>query len=107
MNFVRLSGVMVCISSIDCTVQCGSFFTGTLFAYGQTSSGKTYTMMGEEHNEGVIPMVIGRSTEQVNKTIPRSFKHAFPTVRVIIDCTEIKVEKPSSLTLHSEFYSDY
>ena len=31
MNFVRFSGVMVCISSIDCTVQCGSSFTGTLF----------------------------------------------------------------------------
>ena len=36
-----------------------SVTTGTLFAYGQTCSGKTCTMMGEEHNEGVIPMAIG------------------------------------------------
>ena len=39
--------------------------------------------------------------------MPRSFQDAFPTVRVIIDCTEIKVQTPSSLTLHSEFYSNY
>ena len=67
MNFVRLSGVMVCISSIDCTVQCGSFFTGTLFAYGQTSSGKTYTMMGDQRNEGVIPMAIGEMYDYIEK----------------------------------------
>ena len=54
---------------------------------------------------GSLP--IWPSREQVNKTIPRSFKDAFPTVRVIIDCTEIKVQTPSSWTLHSEFYSNY
>ena len=39
--------------------------------------------------------------------MPSSFKDAFPTVRVIIDRTEIKAQTPSSLTLHSEFYSNY
>ena len=54
---------------------------------------------------GSLP--IWPSREQVNKTMPRSFQDAFPTVRVIIDCTEIKVQTPSSLTLHSEFYSNH
>lgn len=45
---------------------------------------------------GSLP--IWPSTEQVNKTMPRSFQDVFPTVRVIIDCTEIKVQTPSSLT---------
>ena len=54
---------------------------------------------------GSLP--IWPSREQVNKTMPRSFQEFFPTVRVIIDCTEIKVQTPSSLTLHSEFYSNY
>ena len=31
---------------------------GTVFAYGQTSSGKTFTMMGTEQQPGVIPMAI-------------------------------------------------
>ena len=47
------------------------------------------------------------SREQVDKTMPKSFKDTYPSVRVIIDCTEIKVQTPSSLTLHSEFYSNY
>ncbi|XP_071893049.1 centromere-associated protein E isoform X3 [Anas platyrhynchos] len=33
-------------------------YNGTIFAYGQTSSGKTYTMMGNEDCVGVIPKAI-------------------------------------------------
>nr|XP_014348636.1 PREDICTED: kinesin-like protein KIF21B [Latimeria chalumnae] len=33
-------------------------YNGTIFAYGQTSSGKTYTMMGTEVSLGVIPQAI-------------------------------------------------
>ncbi|CAJ1972094.1 unnamed protein product, partial [Sphenostylis stenocarpa] len=33
-------------------------FNGTVFAYGQTNSGKTYTMRGSEAEPGVIPLSI-------------------------------------------------
>ncbi|NWX41911.1 CENPE protein, partial [Steatornis caripensis] len=33
-------------------------YNGTIFAYGQTASGKTYTMMGNEDSVGVIPKAI-------------------------------------------------
>ncbi|XP_071893057.1 centromere-associated protein E isoform X2 [Anas platyrhynchos] len=33
-------------------------YNGTIFAYGQTSSGKTYTMMGNEDCVGVIPKAV-------------------------------------------------
>ena len=36
-------------------------YNGTVLAYGQTSSGKTYTMQGElsnEHTQGIIPRMI-------------------------------------------------
>jgi len=35
-------------------------YNGTIFAYGQTSSGKTHTMYGDIHDEdlhGIIPRV--------------------------------------------------
>lgn len=35
-----------------------SLYVGTVFAYGQTSSGKTFTMTGTEYQPGVIPMAI-------------------------------------------------
>ena len=54
---------------------------------------------------GSLP--IWPSREQVNKTMPKCFQDVYPTVRVIIDCTEMKVQTPSSLVLHSECYSSY
>ncbi|NWR74872.1 CENPE protein, partial [Centropus unirufus] len=33
-------------------------YNGTIFAYGQTASGKTYTMMGNEDSEGIIPRAV-------------------------------------------------
>jgi len=31
---------------------------GTIFAYGQTSSGKTWTMKGNEEHPGLIPLAV-------------------------------------------------
>ncbi|XP_048054189.1 centromere-associated protein E isoform X2 [Megalobrama amblycephala] len=48
-------------------------YNGTIFAYGQTSSGKTFTMMGSEHNPGVIPLAMA----DVFKTIKNCPKKEF------------------------------
>lgn len=36
---------------------CVQGFNGSVMAYGQTASGKTYTMMGDEKNPGIIRLV--------------------------------------------------
>lgn len=41
------------------------------------------------------------------ENIPESYKKDFPNTIVIIDCTELKVQKPSSLHRQSQWYSDY
>lgn len=44
----------------------------------------------------------------INKeTMPQSFQCKYPNCRVIIDCTEIRTETPTSLQLKSAMYSDY
>ena len=43
----------------------------------------------------------------VQQTMPLDFKEKFPTTRVIIDCTEVFCEMPSSLLLNSELFSSY
>ncbi|XP_016422139.1 centromere-associated protein E-like isoform X9 [Sinocyclocheilus rhinocerous] len=48
-------------------------YNGTIFAYGQTSSGKTFTMMGSERNAGVIPLAMA----DVFKTIKNCPKKEF------------------------------
>lgn len=40
---------------------------GTTIAYGQTSSGKTYTMLGDEKNPGVIPCALEYLFKEVNQ----------------------------------------
>ena len=46
---------------------------GTLFAYGQTSSGKTYTMTGTETSPGIIPYALQEVFEYISKTENREF----------------------------------
>ncbi|XP_076820259.1 uncharacterized protein LOC143465709 isoform X2 [Clavelina lepadiformis] len=48
-------------------------FNGTVFAYGQTSSGKTYTMFGSQTNPGIIPMAIHDIFTGIEKTPEREF----------------------------------
>ncbi|XP_030578140.1 centromere-associated protein E isoform X1 [Archocentrus centrarchus] len=48
-------------------------YNGTIFAYGQTSSGKTFTMMGSERTPGVIPLAV----EDVFQTIKNFPKKEF------------------------------
>lgn len=43
----------------------------------------------------------------VVKFMPSCFRSVYPNTRVILDCTEIKVQTPSSKVLHSESYSNY
>ena len=50
---------------------CGVTFSlsGTIFAYGQTSSGKTHTMMGDEESYGIIPHSIGEVFHFIEKVV--------------------------------------
>lgn len=48
-------------------------FNGTIFAYGQTSSGKTHTMMGSVEEPGLISLTV----ENIFHTIERSTNRKF------------------------------
>ncbi|KAK6938551.1 Kinesin motor domain [Dillenia turbinata] len=48
-------------------------FNGTAFAYGQTSSGKTFTMNGSEGDPGVVPLAVRDIFEKIQMTTDREF----------------------------------
>lgn len=50
---------------------------------------------------------IWSSKQRIQEKMPQSFMSAYPSTRVIIDCTEIRTERPSSLALGSNCYSSY
>ena len=47
------------------------------------------------------------SRNVIDRTMPEDFKKKYSTTRVIIDCTEIRCQMPSSLQLNSELFSNY
>ncbi|XP_012277725.1 kinesin-like protein KIN-7O [Orussus abietinus] len=48
-------------------------FNGTIFAYGQTSSGKTYTMMGTEQEPGILPLAVEHIFHLISNSCEREF----------------------------------
>jgi hypothetical protein len=52
-----------------------------------------------------IPIWPSRSS--VDRNMPTAFKEMYPSTRVIIDCTEIFLETPSSFRSQSATYSNY
>lgn len=47
------------------------------------------------------------SREVINETMPKQFKRQFPQTRVVLDATEVPVEKPSNVSIQSCTYSAY
>ncbi|XP_029776696.1 centromere-associated protein E isoform X1 [Suricata suricatta] len=60
----------IAVPIIDSAIQ---GYNGTIFAYGQTASGKTYTMMGSEDYLGVIPRAIHDIFQKIKKFPDREF----------------------------------
>lgn len=48
-------------------------FNGTIIAYGQTSSGKTHTMLGSETENGIIQLAVQHIFDTIDQTIGRDF----------------------------------
>ena len=61
-----------------------SGFNATIFAYGQTSSGKTYTMMGTEEEPGINKQAVEQLFLAVEDTPERCF-----LMQVIYHCIEV------------------
>jgi len=47
------------------------------------------------------------SREVIDRTMPEAFKNKYGSTRVIIDCTEVRCQMPSSLQLNGELFSSY
>ena len=52
-------------------------YNATVFAYGATGAGKTYTMLGEEGNPGIMPLTLKELFREVDKYKDRDYKIKF------------------------------
>ena len=58
-------------------------------------------------NQQLRPLITFPPRTVIQRHMPTQFKAKFPDTRVIIDCTEIFTETPSSLPVQSAIYSHY
>lgn len=54
---------------------------------------------------GSIPLWLPKC--EIQRLMPEEFKSLYPKTRIVIDCTEIRIQKPSSLVFNSQSYSNY
>ncbi|XP_078580045.1 uncharacterized protein LOC144864124 isoform X3 [Branchiostoma floridae x Branchiostoma japonicum] len=78
-------------------------YNGTIFAYGQTSSGKTYTMMGDGKTEGIIPYAIDDMFHYIDQHPDREylFRVSFMEIynEAVSDLLAVKDAKPGGLQI--------
>ena len=58
-------------------------------------------------NKCFKPLLEWPSTDMVKNNMPDSFKSAYPSTRVVIDCSELFVQKPRSIDAQRLTYSTY
>lgn len=77
------------------------------FCVSATTCGEIFNKWIDYLDQKLSFLIMWPSRETIDQEMPDIFKEKFPRTRVIIDCTEIKTETPSSLQLKSVMYSDY
>jgi hypothetical protein len=55
----------------------------------------------------VSSVSLGQSKEQVKNNLPFEMKKNYPTVRVIVDCTEFEIEQPKNPQAQQNTWSTY
>ncbi|XP_020917026.1 uncharacterized protein LOC110254386 [Exaiptasia diaphana] len=80
---------------------------GHLYGISQSTVSRTLTAWFNYMYLKFSKICIWPSREKVDETMPECFREKYPTTRVIIDCTEIRWQMPSSLLLNSELFSSY
>ncbi|CAH3034981.1 unnamed protein product, partial [Porites lobata] len=78
-----------------------------LFGISQSTVSRTFLSWINNMYLKFGQVSIWPNREVIRATMPDSFKEKYSCTRVIIDCTEIRCQMPSSLLLNSKLFSSY
>jgi len=86
-----------------------SGYNATVFAYGATGAGKTYTMLGDEGNPGIMPLTLKELFKEVEKYKEREYKIKFWYLEIynenIRDLLKF-IDRPNSIINDDNEYLD-
>ncbi|KAM3831703.1 centromere-associated protein E [Vipera latastei] len=81
-------------------------YNGTIFAYGQTASGKTYTILGTKDSPGILPMAINNVFDTICSIPDREFLLRISYMEIhnetIQDLLCSNIRKKKSLVVHED-----
>lgn len=81
-------------------------FNGTIFAYGQTSAGKTFTMKGTAQNAGIIPCAIAYIFDEIKKSPNRDYNLRCSYLEIYNEViTDLLQVKNTNLKIHESLSS--
>ncbi|XP_052738112.1 kinesin-related protein 4 isoform X2 [Bicyclus anynana] len=78
-------------------------FNGTIFAYGQTSSGKTYTMTGTDDSPGIIPLAVVNLFDIIKSVPDRDFLVRVSYVEIYNERLIDLLDLNKTLKIHDTF----
>jgi centromeric protein E len=59
------------------------YTSGTIFAYGVTSSGKTHTMHGDQRSPGIIPLAVKDAFSIIQEVLVRILFFSYSLAQVL------------------------
>ena len=80
---------------------------GYRFGVSNSTVSRTFHKWLESMYIRLKPCIRWPDKETVRKTLPIAFKKHYSKVRCIIDCTEVFIERPTSLQARAQTYSNY
>jgi hypothetical protein len=84
-----------------------NFFVGDIFGISDTRVSQIFITWINFMYATFSPCVKWPTMTQIQMYMPNSFKQLYPSTRVIIDCTELFIQRPKQCTAQSCTYSTY
>ena len=81
--------------------------TGYLFEIHETKVTKVFHKWIDAMFQGLQPLIVWPDKEMIITHLPACFKPHYPKAVCIIDCSEIFIERPTSLTARGQTYLNY
>jgi hypothetical protein len=84
-----------------------TYFLGLLFGVSQTRVSQVFSTWINILHQVMSPLIKWPSKLKIQKYMPLCFKLKYPHTRVIIDCTELYVQRAKNPTAQSSTWSNY
>jgi hypothetical protein len=82
-------------------------YLAKIFQIGPTQVSKILTQSLPVLAKKLKPLIIWPSKDRIIKNMPKSFRKNYRKCRVIIDCTEIFIQRPTNLKARAKTWSSY